>query len=222
VALSAGQLGSIAVGDPVYYREVQVGEVTAIGLEDTASSALVHALIRERYAPLVREGSLFWNASGLHFNWGLFKGASLDLESLKALLAGGVAFATPDAPGGPAANGSHFALHDKPEDEWLTWRPTVRLGPADSGLPLPRIVVAANDFSVDDLAPAAFAVQSASHVRQGPGTIYRVIDTLAKGASVEVTGKVQDRDWYRVRLGSDGVGYVWSPLLQPEAQQAAQ
>jgi len=119
----------------VYYREVQVGEVTAIGLEDDAAAVLVDAVIRPRYAPLVQEGSMFWNASGLRFDWSLFEGASLDLESLKALLAGGVAFATPEVQGAQAAVGSHFALHAKPDDAWLAWRPTVRLGPAEAPPP---------------------------------------------------------------------------------------
>jgi hypothetical protein len=218
VVLTGSELGSIAVGDPVYYREVQVGEVAAIGLEDDAASALVHAVIRQRYAPLVQEGSVFWNASGLRFDWSLFKGASLDLESLKALLAGGVAFATPETHGAQAADGSHFALHDKPEEAWLAWRPAVRLGPADVGPPLPRIDVAATNFSVEDMTPASYAVQTTSHVRQGPGTTYRVIDTLASGAMIEVTGEVLGRDWYRVSLGDGAVGYVWSKLLEPAIQ----
>lgn len=222
LVLTAGELGSIAVGDPVYYRELPVGEVTAIGLEDGRSSVLVHVAIRERYAPLVQDGSMFWNASGLRFDWSLFKGTSLDLESLKALLAGGVAFATPTTPGTAATDGSHFTLHDKPEDDWLAWRPMVRLGPEDSEPPLPRIAPAATSFSVEDLTPAPYTVQSASHVREGPGTAYRVIDTLAKETSVEVTGEVSGRDWYRVRLDNGGVGYVWRKLLEPVAQQAAQ
>ena len=222
VVLTAAELRSVAVGDPVYYREVQVGQVTAIDLEDDAAAVLVHAVIRERYAPLVQDGSMFWNASGLRFDWGLFRGASLDLESLKALLAGGVAFATPEAEGARAADGSHFALHDKPEDAWLAWRPAVRLGPADAAAPLPRIEPAPGDFAVADLTPASYAVQTASHVRQGPGTTYRVIDTLAQGAMVEVTGEVPGRDWYRVSLEGGAIGYVWSKLLAPAVQPVAQ
>ena len=222
VVLTASEVHSVAVGDPVYYREVQVGQVTAIDLEDDAAAVLVHGLIRERYAPLVQEGSMFWNASGLRFDWSLFKGASLDLESLKALLAGGVAFATPETQGAQAADGSHFALHGKPEQAWLGWRPAVRLGPADLPPPLPRIEPAPSGFTVEDLTPAGFAVQTASHVRQGPGTTYRVIDTLAQGTIVEVTGEVLGGDWYRVSLGDGGVGYVWGKLLEPAVQPVAQ
>lgn len=219
VVLTADQLGSVARGDPVYYREVEVGEVTAVGFEDGAPSVLVHAVVRQRYAPLVQEGSVFWNAGGLHAKFGLFSGASIDVESLKALLAGGVAFATPEAEGGAqAADGSHFVLHDKPEDEWLTWRPSVQLGPAEAESPLPRIEMAATEVSVEDMAPAAYVATTASHVRQGPGTTYRVVDTLAKDATVEVTGKVQEVDWYRVGLANGGIGYVWAKLLKPAEQ----
>ena len=149
------------------------------------------------------------------------KGASLDLESLQSLLGGGVAFATPEVQGAQAADGSRFALHDKPDPTWLTWQPAVHLGPADSGPPLPRIEVAATDVAVEDLTPASYAVQSASHVREGPGTTYRVIDTLAAGATVEVTGAVLGRDWYRIGLADGGVGYVWAKLLAPAGQAAA-
>jgi hypothetical protein len=221
IVLVGSRLGSIAVGDPVYYREVQVGEVTAIDLEDDAASVLVHAVIGRRYAPLVQEGSMFWNASGLRFDWSLFKGAQLDLESLKALLAGGVAFATPEIQGAQAADGSYFALHDKPDDAWLAWRPAVRLGPPDVPPPLPRIAAAATSFSVENMTPVSYAVQTASHVREGPGTTYRVIDTLGQGATVEVTGEVTGRGWYRVRLGGGAIGYVWSKLLAPAVQPVA-
>jgi hypothetical protein len=217
--LSADELGSVAVGDPVYYREVEVGAVTAVGFEDGATSVLVHAVVRQRYAPLVQEGSVFWNASGLHADFSLFRGASIDVESLKALLAGGVAFATPDIQGGSqAADGSHFVLHNQPEDAWLTWRPVVQLGPQEAGPPLPRIEMAATgDVSVEDLSPAGYAATTAAHVRQGPGTTYRVIRTLQPGETVQVTGKVVGADWYQIGMTDGAEGYVWAKLLQPTA-----
>ena len=214
--LSASRLGGVAVGDPVYYREIAVGEVSAIGLQDGASEVLVHAVIRPRYAPVVQAGSVFWNASGLRFDWSLFKGASFDLESLKSLLAGGIAFATPETQGEPAADGSQFPLRDKPDDFWLAWQPTVHLGPTDDEPALPKIDLAtATDVTVEDEAAASYNVLSASHLRTGPGTTYRVIDTLAAGTTIDVTGQVLARDWYRVRLADGRVGYVWAKLLEP-------
>jgi len=214
VMLSAAQLGSVAVGNPVYYREVQVGEVTATTLESDAGAAEAHALIWERYAPLVQEGTVFWNASGLQIHASLFSGATIDLESLAALLGGGVAFATPDQEGTPAKDGSRFVLHDQPKDKWLQWQPVVKLTPASTPIEL------AEGFSVDDLAPATFTVTTASHVREGPDTTYPVLSTLSEDTTVSVTGKVQGHDWYRVAVG-DATGYVWAKLLAP-AQTAQQ
>jgi len=41
-----------------------VGEVVATGFEDNSASVRIHAVIDNRYAPLVREDSVIWNASG--------------------------------------------------------------------------------------------------------------------------------------------------------------
>ena len=215
VVLRATQLGSVAVGDPVYYRQVRVGEVMATGLEKDAGAAEVHALIWERYAPLVQEGTVFWNASGLRLHASLFSGATIDLESLAALLGGGIAFATPDQEGTPAKDGSQFVLHDQPKDKWLEWLPIVQLAPEAAPIEL------AEGFSVDDLAPATYTVTTTSHVREGPDTTYPVLSTLSEGATVSVTGKVQGRAWYRVEAG-DGTGYIWAKLVAPAQAAAAQ
>jgi len=214
VVVTAAQLGSVAVGDPVYYREVQVGEVTTVGLESDAGAAEIHAMVWQRYAPLVQEGTVFWNASGLRFHAGLFSGATLDLESLAALLSGGVAFATPNQEGAPAKDGSRFVLHDQPKPEWLDWQPVAKLAPAASPIEL------AEGFAVEDLAPSDYTVSTVSHVRAGPDTTYPVLTTLSEGATVPVTGKVQGHDWYRIQTG-DSVGYIWAKLLAP-TETAAQ
>ena len=80
-----------------------------------------------RYARLVRIGSRFWSASGVDVNVSLFKGVEISVESLRSLVAGGVAFATPDASSPPAKEGTIFVLHDKPQKEWLAWAPKIPL-----------------------------------------------------------------------------------------------
>jgi hypothetical protein len=83
------QVGRLNVGDverlslkevleessPVYYRGEQVGEV--------------------------RANSKFWPVSGFDVKGGIFSGLELQLRSLKALVSGGIAFATPDKDMGP-------------------------------------------------------------------------------------------------------------------------
>jgi paraquat-inducible protein B len=77
----------------VYYRQVQVGEVTGYELASSGDAVNINATIFKKYVPLVCETSVFYNVSGMDF--GLFTG--LKTESMEALLTGGVALATPKA-----------------------------------------------------------------------------------------------------------------------------
>lgn len=132
LTLSAARRGSLKAGVPVTYREVQVGKVTSFELGETADRVLIHVLIEPRYAPLVRTGSRFWNTSGVGVDAGLFKGVKVRTESMETILAGGVAFATPNNTemGSPAKPGQTFALFDEANDEWLDWAPKIPLGKA--------------------------------------------------------------------------------------------
>lgn len=128
LVLQAEQLGSLHPGAPVYYREVKVGEVEQCELAGNARAVNVHIVLEEKFTPLVRENSRFWNASGIGMSLSLF-GAKVRTESLAAVLTGGVAFATPDnaGMGGPVKEGAVFQLADKPEKDWLAWKPEIAL-----------------------------------------------------------------------------------------------
>lgn len=128
--LVAPRLGSIREGLTVYYREVAVGNVTGFRLSDTADHVKIFINIKQPYAALVRDGSVFWNASGISVNVGLFRGAEIRTESLESILAGGIGFATPDngADLPLAQAGESFRLHDELEPEWLLWKPRIGVG----------------------------------------------------------------------------------------------
>ena len=127
IMLKSEVQGSVKVDDPILYREVEVGKVTAVELSDDASFVALKAAIEPRYAPLVRSRSVFWNASGIHASFGLFSGADVDVESLSALLRGGIAFATPKEGGEAVADGATFPLHSEAKAEWQSWAPHIRL-----------------------------------------------------------------------------------------------
>ena len=113
---------------PVYYRGVEVGAVQKIDLAPNALSADVHVVIYARFAPLVREGSAFWDVSGLNVKGGLLKGLDVEFESLRAFLSGGIEFASP--PGTPRAKpGTVFFLYAEPKKEWLGWAPKIPIAP---------------------------------------------------------------------------------------------
>jgi paraquat-inducible protein B len=131
IILAAADLGSVRAGSPVYYRGIQVGTVTDTELSRDATSAHIHVFISQRYARLVRVGSRFWSVSGLDVRVSLLKGLEINLESLRSLIIGGIAFATPeDTSALPAKNGTIFVLHDKPDKQWLSWAPKIPIPPA--------------------------------------------------------------------------------------------
>lgn len=130
VTLWARQRGSVEPGSKVFYRQVPVGEVRAINLSDTADSVSFAVTIEPRYAALVRQNTVFWNASGVQVDVSLFKGASFRTESLESVLKGGIAFATPDVPAALALPGARFRLETQPRTEWLEWKPRIDLPPA--------------------------------------------------------------------------------------------
>ncbi|HVY70930.1 MAG TPA: hypothetical protein VHH73_13440, partial [Verrucomicrobiae bacterium] len=56
-------------------------------------------------------------------------------ENFKSLIIGGLSFATPNDPGPPAQPGTVFPLHEKPEDKWLKWTPSIALTNAKTVVP---------------------------------------------------------------------------------------
>ena len=130
--LNAPRRGSLKRGSPVYYRQVKVGQVTGYQLGELADRVYIYVYIEPEFRTLVREHSKFWNASGVDVNFGVVTGLDVHTESAQALLAGGIAFATPDNAemGLEVESGSHYPLYGKPEDEWLLWSPKIELYPA--------------------------------------------------------------------------------------------
>jgi len=129
LTLTTARLGSIKKGVPVYYREVPVGKVTGYRLADSADKVLITVAIKESFAPLVHKNSRFWNVSGMDFDFGLFKGARFQMNSVESLVEGGIAFATPPPPemGDAAKDSDTFILYDKADKIWLGWSPTITL-----------------------------------------------------------------------------------------------
>jgi paraquat-inducible protein B len=92
--LKAERLGSISVGSPVFFRDLSVGEVLGWDIGDMAEYVTIRAFVRAPYDGYVHDETRFWNASGVSVQ---LAGAGIDvqMESLKALLLGGIAFETP-------------------------------------------------------------------------------------------------------------------------------
>ena len=130
IVLESERLGSLKIGDGLYYRQVSIGRIVGFDLAPSSRKVLIRLTIFREYLDLIRENSRFWNVSGIRFSGGLFSDFKLSTESLDSLVSGGVAMATPDnANMGNRVELSHrFILHDEPLEEWLLWNPSLKLG----------------------------------------------------------------------------------------------
>ncbi len=92
--LKANRLGSISLGSPVFFRDLNVGEVLGWDIADMAESVTVHAFVRAPFNSYVHDQTRFWDASGFSVKLA-GAGVEIQLASLRALLLGGIAFETP-------------------------------------------------------------------------------------------------------------------------------
>ncbi|MFT5808067.1 MAG: paraquat-inducible protein B, partial [Moritella dasanensis] len=130
VTVVSQRLMGLTPGTPVYFRQVEVGSVTYSELSAQSDKVLITLNIEPKYQHLVRNNSRFWAVSGFNVDIGL-TGATLKAESLKTILAGGIAFATPAA--GNNSNGSgqlaapftQFNLAQEVNPDWLKWNPKI-------------------------------------------------------------------------------------------------
>jgi paraquat-inducible protein B len=139
--LHSTQIRSLGADSPVYYRGLQAGKVQFLDLSDDSKTVNVHVVLKPNFAPLVRSNTVWWNAGGVDVNWHLLSGLNMSAENLKAILTGGIAFATPNSPGKPAPAGASFTLYERPDVKWLDWSPSVAVTNATaSGRPTPNSV----------------------------------------------------------------------------------
>ncbi|MED5557464.1 MAG: intermembrane transport protein PqiB [Pseudomonadota bacterium] len=107
------QLGnSLRVGDPVSYQGYTVGRVEDARFDADTRTMHHQVFIEEPYAQLVTDSTRFWTASGVDFRLDA-DGVRVNVESLEALLGGGVTFGVPeDLPmGKPVEANTRFNLY---------------------------------------------------------------------------------------------------------------
>jgi paraquat-inducible protein B len=113
--LETRKLGAISLGSPIFYRGLDVGTVLGWDLGEMARHVSIQAFVRAPFDKYVHEDSLFWNASGISFKLGA-NGVEVQMESLKALLLGGISFDTrPDTKIAVAGANHHFPLYANQE-----------------------------------------------------------------------------------------------------------
>jgi paraquat-inducible protein B len=128
VVLRSERPDSLQAGSPVYFRQVQIGEILHMELTSDSRSVDIFVGIDETYAQLVRESSRFWNASGIRLSGGLMSKMQVSIESLQSLVGGGVTMAVPEEdPGRPVQSGHVFDLLREPPKGWEKWSLEIQL-----------------------------------------------------------------------------------------------
>lgn len=119
--LIAPSIGSIGQGAPVFFRDVDVGEVLGYTMPPGGRGPiLIQVFVREPYDRYLRTDTRFWNVSGVQVGFGA-GGLKVQLQSIQALFSGGVAFGLPrDGTGGDEAQEAPvdtvFKLYDSKEE----------------------------------------------------------------------------------------------------------
>ncbi|MFQ2091457.1 MlaD family protein [Aeromonas taiwanensis] len=126
LTLKSPAVDGVSVGSPLLFRKMVVGSVTGVVLARDGSEVLIDVNVDGQYAHLVRANSRFWNVSGVKADIGL-TGGTIEVETVQSLLAGGIAFNTPEREMGATVKAGHrYPLHPKAEKEWLEWSPRIQ------------------------------------------------------------------------------------------------
>ncbi|MBV5317372.1 MAG: MCE family protein [Desulfobulbaceae bacterium] len=89
--LQADNLGSLDVGAPVYYRQIQVGQVVSYNFNKDGKAVDIKIFIEAPHHTRVTENTRFWNASGFDVTLNA-QGIKVDTQSMVSILTGGIAF----------------------------------------------------------------------------------------------------------------------------------
>jgi paraquat-inducible protein B len=115
--LKTSNLGSLDSGTPLFFRRLQVGEVSSYALDSDGKAFTVTVFVRTPYDQYVNPNTRFWQASGIDVKLSA-SGLNVQTQSLLSILIGGIAFETPaDGEVLPAADAnSVFSLYGSREE----------------------------------------------------------------------------------------------------------
>ena len=92
--LKSADMGSLDVGDPVFFRRLQVGQITSYALDPDGAGMTLHVFVNAPYDKYVSNNTRFWHASGVDVTLDT-TGVKINTESLVSILIGGIAFQDP-------------------------------------------------------------------------------------------------------------------------------
>ena len=110
--LRSEDMGSLDIGSPVYFRHIQVGQVTGYEINPDGKDVTINVFISAPYDKLVNPNSRFWLADGFDITLDA-GGLKVNTQSIVSILLGGIAFeGLPDAdPAPPSPPNSRFDVY---------------------------------------------------------------------------------------------------------------
>jgi paraquat-inducible protein B len=110
--LKTPSLGSLDISTPIFFRHLQVGEISSYKLDRDGRRFAVRIFVKAPYDQYVNPNTRFWQASGIDVQLSA-SGIKVQTESLLAILIGGVAFEPPSdsAVLSPADTDTVFTLY---------------------------------------------------------------------------------------------------------------
>jgi paraquat-inducible protein B len=94
--LHAESIGSLDAGSPVFFRRLQVGQVTTSALDKDGNGVTLRVFVNAPYDQYVNANTRFWEASGFDVKLDA-SGIEINTQSLVSIAIGGIAFQTPAA-----------------------------------------------------------------------------------------------------------------------------
>ena len=93
--LRSNDLGSLDTGSPIYYRRINVGQVSGYKLANDGKSVEVQAFVKSPYDRYVTTDARFWHSSGVDVSLNA-SGFQVNTQSLASIVSGGIAFGYPE------------------------------------------------------------------------------------------------------------------------------
>src|SRR5579863_4414153 len=91
--LKTPDLGSLDTGTPIYFRRLQVGQVSSYSLDQDGKNLTVKVFVQAPYDQYVNPNTRFWHASGIDLSLSA-SGLTVQTQSVLSILIGGIAFET--------------------------------------------------------------------------------------------------------------------------------
>lgn len=110
--LRTADLGSMSIGDPLYFRGLSIGQIFSVSLTPDATAALIRVGVKRQYTKLIRASTVFWKKHAIDADLGLFK-SEIKVGSLESLFKGGIDLAVNDMKAPRAKVGALFELFEK-------------------------------------------------------------------------------------------------------------